>query len=272
MRMIFNKILYVAALAIAMAFLLGNTSLAANTENGEQIALTEDNQDAPEMDIESRKQLLINVLESSQVEVNALKERLVNLKLEGEEWQKIRENLLNTLSEFNDYYQDAKDSINSTSSAITLEEVKDLAKDLKEWRESTYTPELDKIINMVLIFESENFLKITQSRFDKVSADIKKLDKQKMIRTDSLKNYLSQIDKHLKNVRILNDGVKNLFLKSMAPVEEEIIDENEINTEETGPKENMQDTIKKMVIDSLKELKTAYEIFFAMNDKIKGGN
>lgn len=263
------KCSYITILAIGLVFLFGNISLASEQPTNNIVTLSTEitENTETELDIDARKQILINILESSQTEIAGLKDRLSKLKLDNDEWKNIKEELLNNLTNFEDYSKDNIDRINSTSTPITIEDIKDLAKDLKDWRENKYTPELNRTSNMILIFESANFLKITQSRFDKISADIKKLDKQGMIKTSALKTYSIQIDKHLKNIRILNDSAKKLFLKSMAPAEEVATSTEEIlnQTAEAKTQENLQDTIRKMITDSLKELKITYEIFFQMN-------
>lgn len=280
--------LIITLMALGLIFLSSKSALASN-ENGSWISSVEAaSSDTPsdsstkDLDIDARKQILISVLESSQTEISDLKDSLSSIDTNDDDWNKIKNSLLDTLSGFQDYYQKDEDKINDTDSPITLDEIKTLAKDLKDWRENTYSPELDKITNMILIFKTDDFLNITQSRFDKISSDVKKLDKQKLIKTDSLKSYLKQADSHLKNIKTLNDTAKKLFLKSMlpAPTDESSTSTQSLNdasknsasdNQTAQTQEDVQGTIRKIVKDSLKELKTTYEIFFLMNDKIKSG-
>mgnify|MGYP001564361056 CR=1 FL=1 len=277
MNRLTQTILYAMILAIMAVFLFnGRVALAAPDQNDKatstQLTLTSGTSDFSELDIESRKQILINVLEFSKNEVSSLKDGLLNLKLDNDTWQQIRDEFLNKLSSFSDYYQGAEDKINSTSSPLTIDDVKSLASALKDWRENTYSPELDKIINMLLIFGTDNLLKTTQSRFDKISSDVKKLDKQHFVKTDALKNYLSQADKHLKNMKRSIDGAKKIFLKSIINSDaKNTSDKDVVKSADIKTQENSQDTIRKMAKDSLKELKITYEIFFSMNNNMKSG-
>lgn len=230
--------------------------------------------DITELNLEDRKELLIDVLNSSHAETNELKNYLADLQTSNDRWKEIKENLLDKLSNFDDHYQSVKDKINNSTSTITLEEVKKTARELKEWQENVYAPETDRVINAVLILKANNFLDTTQNRFDKVSTDIKKLEKQKLIKTASLKKYLSDISRHLNNISDSIGGAENMYLTSSV-----INGENSAtSTQENAGRENSvasqenQNIIRKMIQNSLKELKVTYEIFFQINNKIKNGD
>ena len=115
-----------------------------------------------------------------------------------------------------------------------------------------------------------------------ISNDLKKLDRQKLVNTDTLKKYLTQAEKSIGTARDLNDKAKDLYYAaSVIPFQQpkDEIKSPEAQDMEKAPKEavtttdpqdkDVQDQIRDLSKESLKELKTAYELFFRMNDRIR---
>jgi hypothetical protein len=238
---------------------------------------------------EQRIAILKEIVASAQDEVTTLTDKLNALQLD-DAWSIAKDHFISTLATSSDYYAKLSERINQED--ISLDEVKSIAKDLKDWRESTYTPELKEVGNLILIFQTENVRSIVEVRDVKISNDLKKLDRQKLINTDTLKKYLSQAETSIKNAKALNNKAKDLyFAASVSPLQPKDAltkagRQIEIQTllEETissdGDPENpsspatdtvvdVQDTIRELAKNSLMELKTAYELFFKMNDRIR---
>ncbi|MBI5401311.1 hypothetical protein HZB05_00565 [Candidatus Wolfebacteria bacterium] len=233
-------------------------------------ALAKEKNTEKSLDLDARKNILNKIIDTAQSEINGLKEKLNDFDL-NEDWQKIRNEFLNNLSDLQSYYQTLEEKI---SGEITIEDVKIMAKELKNWREKNYTFELKKITNMILIFETENILKIAGGRMDKISADVKKLAKQNIIKTDVLKIYLSQAEKHLENAEGYKKDAKDLYFKTMNNIfgiteqQEATSTEKETIIKKEDVKE-IQDSIRNLIKESITELRATYDIFFKMNDKIK---
>ena len=242
--------------------------------------------DAESLDLNARKKVLIEILETSQSEIEGLKNKLVGLNLDNN-WQKIRGRILDELSRSQAYYQFYENKINEGN--INLEEIKQLAADLKDWREKNYTQKLLEATNMILIFKDEGLLKVARERIDKISADIKKLDKQNIIKTDVLKIYLSEADKNLTGADDSKNKAKDLFFKTITeqittlPEQQLTVltpenaktGENQ-SSEKTGEPakkslspEEIQNSVRDFIKESIKDLRSTYENFLQMNDKIK---
>lgn len=225
------------------------------------------------LDLETRIKILKNVSEIAESEIDSLKNKLDKIEAENN-WKKIKESAVKNLDQFKNYYVDFKNKLDPKK--ISSEDVKILAKELKDWREKNYSPELKEIINMILVFETENLLKISKIRLDKISGDIKKMDRQNIIKTDSLKNYFGQAEKRYKNSVKLWEDSKNLFLKSKI---ESISPKKEDNLEKEAVKKDLdekekiqpeiQDSARDLLRESLKEIKAVYDIFFQMNEEMK---
>ena len=226
------------------------------------------------LSLDQRKALLQDIVTTSQTEIQNLKDALNDLKLDGA-WDSARDQFLTQLATSTEYYASLGKRVGEKD--VTLDDIKTIAKELKDWRENVYTVQLKAAGNMILIFQTDDVRRIVQSRNEKISDDIKKLDRQKLVNTDTLKKYLSQADKSIKNATALNAKAKDLYYKeSIAPLQPKDArepDESDIETATSSPSlqepSDRQDDIRDLSKEALKELKNAYELFFKMNDRIR---
>lgn len=237
--------------------------------------------------LEQRTAILKEIVSASQDEVKNLAEKLATLEL-NDDWSLARELFMTKLATSSEYYTSLEKQLEQKT--ITLEEVKVIAKDLKDWRETVYTPELMIAGNMILIFQTDDVRRIVQARNEKIASDVKKLDRQKLVNTDTLKKYLAQADRSIKNATVLNARAKAIYFKeiieplqpkALKDSEQEPPVENTPTPDTIQPEEakivpsvakamaDKQDEIRELAKESLKELKTAYELFFKMNDRIR---
>lgn len=231
---------------------------------------------------DERKAILQAIVSSSQDEIKNLRDALAGLQLD-DAWSIARDRFLDTLATSSDYYKKIGERLDQKN--IPLDEIKATATELKTWRETTYTPQSKEMGNLILVFQSENVHNVVQIRDTKISNDIKKLDRQKLVNTDTLKKYLSQAEKSIANAQVLNNKAKDLYYAvSVAPLQpkKNAATSTESSTEDAmvtpdiaplpdikEPKKDPQDEVRDLSKDSLKELKTAYELFFKMNDRIR---
>jgi hypothetical protein len=228
------------------------------------------------LDLDARKKILNKVLDTTQTEVEGLKNKLNGIDLD-DDWNIIRDGFLSNLADFKSYNESFSKKVNSDT--ITTEEIKNLAKDMIDWREKNYTPKLKEITNMTFIFDEESLLKIAQGRLDKISSDIKKLSKQNYINTNKLKTLLPKAEKSLNKSTSYQNEAKDLFIKSFADFIK-AKNENASSTEKEAaiiiPADEkqetpieIQDSIRNLLKNSLTEIKNTYDIFFQMNNEIK---
>lgn len=254
------------AKAASVDFTALNTALAATSTDS--------------LDLTARQNILIGISDNSQTEIDGLAADLNALDLD-DSWGAIRDRFVADLSDFKNYYKEFENKVNAED--ITLADIKALAKELKDWREQNYTPELKEITNMTLIFQDESFLQTAHGRLDKVSADIKKMDKQNIIKTDALKNYFVQANKKLIDAEDSKNNGKNLFFASMnnffgfttSTVIITVTKDNSSSTRQVALKKitavqmaGIQSSIRDLLTGSIKNIKAAYDIFFQMNNEI----
>ncbi len=230
---------------------------------------------ATPLDLNARKQILNDVLTESNGEIKDLETKLNSLNLNNN-WNDIRQNFLNNLSDYQDYYQKKSDEI---ANATTVDEIKSIAKSLKNWRENIYSPKLEEITNLFLLSGNSSLLNITQNRIDKISDDINKIDKQHLMKTDDLKNYFAKANKYFQNSKKFNSNANNLYFQEETASQDaasttENATSSEINstsTNQIAPDNgiDIQISVRNLIEKSLKEIKATYEIFFQMNNQIK---
>lgn len=265
------------AIAISGSFLFASAASAAELLPSFVNTAVAKEETRDTLTLEQRKDILKEIVTASQSEVKNLTEKLAVLEL-SDDWNLAREQFLARLATSSEYYTSLEKRLGQE--AVTLDEVKSIATELKDWRETVYTPELKAIGNMILVFQTDDVRRIVQSRNEKISNDIKKLDRQKLVNTETLKKYLAQSDKSIKNATILNAKAKDLYFKetikplqpkALKELEQESPIENTPVSDATQPEEvkDVQDEIRELSKESLKELKTAYELFFKMNDRIR---
>jgi len=229
----------------------------------------------PNSEFESRKEALSDALNASHDELNELKDEINAERVDSDAWQKIKVELLNQADKLQAYYDEIGGKLNDKN--IDSESIKSLANELKSWREKTFREYLKKSINFILIFEEANLLKIADSRSDKISSDISRLEKQSISKSKSLKPLFDQAQTHLKLAHDLNDGAKKLLYNYFELSSQQAADtktskgETELQTElpeiiQTEKKPtDPQEIIRDMSQKSLEELKTAYTIFVKMS-------
>lgn len=218
-------------------------------------------------DLETRKSLLQEILQSSLLEINNLKDILNKIEVNTEDWQSIKDNYLRTLNEFEDYYKNLENKL--SDEAIAVKETKTIAAELKDWREQIYSPQLKSIMNMALIFQNEKLLKTVFSRLEKISADIKKLNKQNLIKTDVLIKSFNQAENLLKEAQTKNEKAKILFLEAILITENKNQETKNPVNEPEKKELDRQEAVRETIKESLKNIKAAYEIFFQMNTEFK---
>lgn len=205
----------------------------------------------PEEKLAKAKEDLTKALDLSLKKVDSLKNRLNELNFpELSREQNLKDGALSDLNAYADYYNKAKENLEKKDS---LEDVKDLAKDVKEYRETTYNAGVEKIVRFILVFYNEEVLGVANDRFDKVDADVKKLDKLGVIKESDFRGKLDEAKGLLEESAKLQGEAKKIILSATST---DLLDEK-------GP------TAKEMIEKSLNNIKTVYDIFLELNQLVK---
>ena len=149
-------------------------------ESVEVLATVKDSQfENPVLDLAFRIETFQKVIALSNSEAKSLKLKILNLESSddlNENYYLWLKDMINQLNQVLDYYEEQLQVLENNE-PITLDIIKQLAQDFKEWRQSNYLPFANQIVDFLLINQEKKAISIAQKRFQKISIDIHKLQK-----------------------------------------------------------------------------------------------
>ncbi len=118
---------------------------------------------------------------------------------------------LNTLGQFLTYYE-AEKQLLSTSTPLTEDDVKQIATDFKNWRNTEYLPLVGVIQDFLLIKQEANAVQVAQTRYGKIVKDLKNLNVPVITNSKDIKNSLKDAAGAIVTADSLNRQAADLFL------------------------------------------------------------
>lgn len=249
-------------------------------------------------EIRIRKEALGKITDLSLLEIKNLEDKINSLSFESDAQNKIKEAFLEILNKNKVYSEDLK--LKAENEELTLEEVKDLAQEFKDWREENYNKHIKKLTVFILTFQEKNVLKTANIRLEKIIVDIKKLESAKIIKKEDTWKYIESAMKSLANAQILNSDAEETII---ATIEKTIINiatstpeiameigtttPEKIETKKAeqieGPALSLaiqaatstpkiiteEESAQTLIEESLKEIKSAYTNFISISNKVK---
>lgn len=269
---------FITSLALAtLVGIISNPFVVFGQENPDTLlAISEDEALSEEERFTKAKDGFTLALTLATEKVTELTENLENREFdEGSRENELKNSFLESLSEYGTYYST---TLTEVETLTTLQDIQTLAQEVKDYRDTVYSPEVENIVQFILVFYSEDLINIASERFVKISEDIETLESLGLIERDKFDNQLSDVDSLLEEADILRGEAKDMIL-AVPHGEDETITTEEVaeasTTEEmeipTGSEidvdeENIPtDTIEK----SLNNVKSAYEIFLEISAVVK---
>lgn len=244
-------------------------------ENNESLA----GEERIQKETEARKEALAKIFDLTLLEDQDLKNKLNDLKNLTENQEKMRSALLVIFTENENAYAEMRKRL---AEAKTLEEIKQLAADFKIWRSAVYNPKVDKIISFILIFRQKNVLQIAKSRLSKIQADLIKLESAKLLSPEDTKELLESASENIQIAEDLRLKAEELVEKAInQDLSPEIALKNEAAATTTSKSEiaskksdqaeqaTEELTPKKLIEESLGNVKSAYKHFISISDTVK---
>lgn len=214
-----------------------------------------------EEDIAYRKKIILSAINLSFKEISSLEEKLKGLSLEEKSDSfVIRTKMLDFLKSADAYYKEAEKNLDG--SKVSLEKIKDLAKSIKEYRDGSYDPEVLKMLDFVVIFQTERLIGNTNDRWDKIDSDIKKLDKANLIDAADFAKDMNSAKEGINSAKTLVSKAKTIFIEANKPKEAASV-KNEEKIAEDSP------TPKELCETALVNLKSSYDYFVKTSSGVK---
>ncbi len=255
-------------------------------------------QDKEIKEIQIRKDALGKITNLSLVEIKNLESRINYLNFKSDAQTQIKERFLEILDNNKKYSEDLK--AKTESDKLTLEEVKNLAQEYKDWRDENYNKYVKKLTVFILTFQEKNVLETANTRLEKIMIDLKKLESAKLIKKEDTWKYIDAAMKSLTNAQIFNSSAEKTIINviekdiiNTATSTPEIITSIATTTPEkiekliTKPIEESlassttklatstpvkiipeEDSAQTLIEKSLKEIKNAYNSFISISVKV----
>ncbi|MEX2436569.1 MAG: hypothetical protein WD471_00215, partial [Candidatus Paceibacterota bacterium] len=191
------KIIKTTVLLLLIFLVSGNVTFAQTDNKSNTLEKTQENieelikakdQESP-LDLGLRIEILKKALDLAMNEVKDLKISLIAFDKIDEEEVEVIDWKNKTIEELNNviaYYETIEERVNASSSDLTLEEVQNIAIELKEWRDLNYTDTHDEVRNFLLIDKKKNVLKIINTRWDRIKKDMNTLQRLGYIDENSI--------------------------------------------------------------------------------------
>ena len=214
-----------------------------------------------------------------------------------------RDKVSDALTDAGKYYEEQKQNLGDKEKTIALEDIKTIAQDFKNWRETNYLTAADQINNFLLIQQEAGAIQVAKKRVIKIKDDIIKIQKINAKTAGELSKLLNKADQLIKESDKVNQEAEKNFRElyiEPKPVITEVTtieststkSETEENTSTTTlskkelavSNENATTTgadsektaqpisppsIRDLVKDSLTKVKEAYRVFIEMSNLVR---
>lgn len=139
----------------------------------------------------------------------------------------------------------------------SIADVKALAQDIKAYRETIHNPNVQRIVDFLLLSRNENILSVARSRHTKITADIRKLEKKGFIEAGSFDNNLTEARLDLDDAAALYTNARKLVLAV------ETAEKTDGVSVEKAP------TAREEIGASFDKIKSAYNIFLDISKNVR---
>lgn len=170
--------------------------------------------DRQPMELTLRIETLKKVLNLSLTEAKDTRIKLIeleNLKGNEEAWRDIA---VDTMKDAADYFSSQEQYINDNEKIFTVDDVKSAAKDFKDWRDKNYLPAFSAIRDYFLINQQDKTIETARKRWQKINADVQRLEKARVRGIKDARAMLIAADKTLTESAALNKNARVLFFRT----------------------------------------------------------
>lgn len=171
-----------------------------------------------QQEIQIRKEAVQKIFDLTKLEQADLLNRLSSLKDLNDQQKKMR-------SALTDFVKENSNSLNEIQSRLeragTLEEIKQLAADFKNWRTLVYNPKTEKVVAFTFVFQGKNILSVADDRLERVKNDLADYQKSLKESDDTADGIFDKAESDIREAGELNEQARNLIMialsNSMSP-------------------------------------------------------
>lgn len=211
-------------------------------------------------------------------EAKDLKIKIIAFETESKEIKIWKENQIEKLNKAIEYYSNQQEVV-ATQKEISLDDLKKIAQELRDWREANFRTIAEETGNFFLIQQENKAVETAQKRFQKIKKDVEKLKTQKIKNIKRVDSYLEKSEKLINESLVTNQEAMKMFWKNIeitsssvvTEENEEILKTNASSTDaaEKSAPEKQKPSIKDLVYTSLDDLKGAYQTFIELSNLVR---
>lgn len=220
---------------------------------------------ADQENVEARKAALQKVAEFSITETKDFIKKLSAFKNLSPTYIQLQNFLLDSLENLLVFQTEFLKKLEKEG--LTLEEIKALAVDFKEWREKVYAAEIKKVLNFTLVFQAGNILKISDARFQNISLDLRRFRNSQVIDVGVLQPILESAGTALSAARSFHTEALAALLNYLPAA----TSTNSLATTTVSlpfGEGTAEIDIKSLVADIISKVKEAYKKFLLMSQMV----
>ncbi len=168
------------------------------------------NAEKEKQEISIRQEALKKIIELSKLELDDLRKKLDVVEVTGNEQKELRKEFYDTLDLFATHYATSTEQVMQEN--LTLPAVKELAKQFKEWRDTYYTPQIQLLLNFLLVYNTVPVLSTADTRLEKIMSDLRKLENARLIVKSDYQRQLDQAVDHLTSAHVFQNRAEQSLL------------------------------------------------------------
>ena len=189
------------------------------------------------------------------------------------------------IQDLNTYRTYYSETLTKAQILENLEAVQALAQEVKNYRDATYTPGIEGIVEFVSVFYTEEVLRTARERFEKVSADIEKLETLGLIEIGTFNEQAVAIETLLKEAEDLRIQASDIILtvedaatstdlvveavETVTTTQAEVVETPIVETGTSTILLPDEVTPRTLLQTSLGNVKGAYEIFLEISTSVR---
>jgi hypothetical protein len=217
--------------------------------------------------LDLRKDILTKAIDISIEEAKDLKTKLGDIKENEEQKADWVKKSIEKLDEIISYYQSQKKIIEKNEFE-SIDDVKNLAQEVKEWRQENAKKPIAEIHEYFLLREQCSAIDTAETRYIKIKADIEKLERLKM-NVEEAKKLLERSYGKIRESRDYLTIANNAFWNKVL-TEEKSVMKTLATDEKTDTSIEKEDTkTQELVKDSLGKIKEAYQVYIEISNSVR---
>lgn len=220
-------------------------------------------EDKTHREISARKESVQKIFDLTTLEQDDLLNRLSELKDLNNQQEKMRNKLTEFVKENNNGLKEIE---NRLENAGTLEEIKQLAADFKNWRTLVYNPKTEKVVAFTFVFQGKNILNVASGRLEKVAADLSAYQNALDEKDAKAEEIFRKAESNIREAEELNGQARNLIMialdRSLTPSKNPKAENKEIARDIADSKAFTE--------KAMKHIRTAYDEFLQLGKIISG--